>query len=123
MNDKNEFTREDIRIDPDMEVDCDVGEQITAYVELWFDADKKFGTHTAEDDDSWVNMYARFNVPNDTLTVECEVYHDNGSELFDYEPTAAEAELIKEMIREACLEYHHCKAEELIGQCNALEMQ
>lgn len=68
-------------------------------------------------------MYGRFNVPNDTLTIECEVCRDDGSDLFDYEPTESESALIKEMIREVCMQYHNCTAEEFIGQYNGLEMQ
>ena len=28
----------------EMEVDCDIGQEITVYIETWFDVDKKFGT-------------------------------------------------------------------------------
>ena len=56
MNSNNELTREDIAIDRDMDVDCDIGQEITAYIETWFDVDEKFGTDTS-DDDVWLNMY------------------------------------------------------------------
>ncbi|HCA28211.1 MAG TPA: hypothetical protein DEP23_00795 [Ruminococcaceae bacterium] len=67
MNYNNELTRSDIAIDGDMEIDCDIGQIVTAYVETWFDVDKKFGTHTADDDDVWLNLYAKYNVPEDAL--------------------------------------------------------
>ena len=55
-----------------------------------------------------MNMYGFYNPFADTLRVECEVSYDDHSEYFDYEPTAAEAQLIKDMITE--------KIHELYGQ-------
>ena len=34
----------DIAVDSDMEVDCDIGQEITAYIETWFDVDKSSGS-------------------------------------------------------------------------------
>lgn len=99
MNSNNELTRDDIAIDNDFEVDCETGQEITAYVETWFDVDKKFGTDTS-DEDVWLNMYAMYNPFKDTLKVECVVDKPLESESFDYEPTKSEAQLIKDMITE-----------------------
>ena len=42
-----EMNRDNIRIDPVLEVDTDWSPPcISAYIEIWFDADEKFGTHT-----------------------------------------------------------------------------
>ncbi len=101
MKENKELERNDIAIDNDMEVDCDIGQQITCYIETWFDVDAKFGTHTADDDGTWLNMYGKYNPYEDTLLIECEVSHDDkASEHFDYTPTPSEAQLIKEMIAE-----------------------
>ena len=64
--------------------------------------DKKFGIHTADDDGTWLNLYARYNPFADTLRMECEIDSDSpeNNQYFDYESTAAEAQLIKEMITE-----------------------
>ena len=99
MNSNNELTRDDIAIDRDMEVDCEIGQEITAYIETWFDVDKKFGTDTS-DDDVWLNMYAKYNPFTDTLRIECEIDKPLESERFDYEPTESEAKLLKNMITE-----------------------
>lgn len=99
MNSNNELTREDIAIDRDMDVDCDIGQEITAYIETWFDVDKKFGVDTT-DEDVWLNMYAKYNPFQDTLRIECEIDKPFDSEYFDYEPTESEAQLIKDMITE-----------------------
>ena len=48
----------------------------------------------------------------DTLRIECEISRDNGSECFDYEPTAAEAQLMKDMIAEKIREVYHQTAQE-----------
>ena len=48
MTENNELERTDLGIDPEMEVDCDIGQEITVYIETWFDVDKKFGTVCSE---------------------------------------------------------------------------
>lgn len=106
MKENNELERTDIAVDSDMEVDCDIGQEITAYIETWFDVDKKFGINTALDDGTWLNMYAKYNPFADTLRIECEISRDSGSSYFDYEPTEAEAQLIKGMIAEKLMQGH-----------------
>ena len=100
MTEKNEFERKDIIVDRDMDVDCENAAEITAYLETWFDVDKKFGTNTKDDDDVWLNVYAKYNPFDDTLRIECEIDKPKGSEYFDYTPTEAEERLIKDMIAE-----------------------
>lgn len=100
MTEKNEFERKDIIVDRDMDVDCENVTEITAYLETWFDVDKKFGTNTKDDDDVWLNVYAKYNPFDDTLRIECEIDKPKGSEYFDYTPTEAEERLIKDMIAE-----------------------
>ena len=39
MKENMELERKDLVIDRDMEVDCDIGQQITCYIETWFDVD------------------------------------------------------------------------------------
>lgn len=100
MTENNEFERKDIVVDRDMDVDCENAAEITAYLETWFDVDKKFGTNTKDNDDVWLNMYAKYNPFDDTLRIECEIDKPKGSEYFDYTPTEAEAKIIKDMIAE-----------------------
>lgn len=99
MNANNELTREDIKIGPDMEADGDKKE-ITVCIETWFDVDRKFGTNTAADDDTWLNLYGHFNPYEDRLRLECEISSSDGSSYFGYEATPDEAQLIKTMITE-----------------------
>ena len=89
MKQNNERERNDIRIDRDMKVDDD-GRQITAYIEMWFDVDKKFGIHTANEDTTWLNLYAQYNPFEDTLRLFGEISREDGSESFEYTPTKAE---------------------------------
>ena len=100
MKDTMELERRDIAIDPDMEVDGDTGREIAVYMETWFDVDRKFGIHINDDENTWLNMYGRFDPFEDTLHIECEISREDGSSYFDYEPTPSEVQLIKDMIRE-----------------------
>ena len=70
MKDNMELERSDLAIDRDMQVDCDIGQEILVYIETWFDVDKKFGIST-QADDALLNMYGRYNPYADTLWIEC----------------------------------------------------
>lgn len=107
-----ELTREMLWIDPDMDVDCDIGQEITVYFETWFDVDKKFGLRINDEDDTWLNMYGKYNPFENTLRIECEISRDKSSECFDYEPTTSESQLLKEMISEKIMEMHGQTPEE-----------
>ena len=107
MTQNMELECSDLVIDRDMEVDCDTGEQITVYIESWFDVDRKFHINTASDNSTWLNMYGRYNPYRDTLMIECVISSEDSEDSFDYEPTAAEAQLIKSMIAEKILEVHN----------------
>ena len=109
MKENKELERSDIAVDRDMDVDCEDGTEITVYLETWFDVDKKFGTHTNGEEGSWVNMYGKFDPLKDTLRIECEIDTDDNepNKYFDYEPTAAEAQLIKDMITEKIQEEYN----------------
>lgn len=106
MKENKELERSDLVIDRDMEVDCDIGQQITAYIETLFDVDEKFGISTNSENGTWLNMYAKFDPYADTLRIECVISSDDGDDSFDYEPTTAEAQLIKDMITEKIREIH-----------------
>ncbi len=117
MKENNELKRHNIAIDREMEVDCDIGRQITCYIETWFDVDKKFNIQTDSDNGTWLNMYGRYDPFAYTLRIECEISRDSGSEYFDYEPTKAEAQLIKDMISEKIQEEYHQTPQEF---CDSL---
>lgn len=70
MKENNELERSDIVVLRDMEIDDESGQEIIAYLETWFDVDKKFGTDTASDDEKWLNLYAKYNPFADTLRLE-----------------------------------------------------
>lgn len=100
MKENMELERGDIEVDADIHISDDNENEIVTYLETWFDVDKKFGIHTSGDDGTWLNMYGKFNPFEDTLRIECEICRENGSSYFDYEPTSAESQLIKDMIME-----------------------
>ena len=100
MKENMELERKDLVIDRDMEVDCDIGQQITCYIETWFDVDEKFRIKTNADEGTWMNMYGKYNPFADTLRIECVISSDDFTDEFDYQPTVAESQLIKDMITE-----------------------
>lgn len=114
-----ELTRDMLKVDADMDVDCDIGQEITAYFETWFDVDKKFSTHIHDEDGTWLNLYGKYNPFEDSLRIECEISRDNGSEYFDYEPTASEAQLMKNMIAEKIMEIHSQTPQEFCNDVSA----
>ena len=107
MNAKGEFTKDDLDVDRDMDIDCDIGQEILVYFECWFDVNSKFNINIPHDEDTWLNMYGRYNPYEDTLTVECEIDREDGSSYFDYIPTNAEAQLMKELITAKINEVYH----------------
>ena len=116
MEENNELKRHNLAIDREMEVDCDTGRQITCYIETWFDVDQKFGLHINGEDGIWLNMYGKYNPFADTLSIEFEISRDNCNEYFDYESTPAEAQLIKDMIREKIQEEYHQTPQEFCDE-------
>lgn len=112
MKRNHELEPGDIAIDRDMEVDCDIGQQITVHIEAWFDVDRKFQIHTDSDEGTWLNMYGKYDPYEDTLRIECVISSDDGDDCFDYEPTKAESQLIKDLITEKIREVHDQTPEE-----------
>lgn len=106
MKENKELEREDLCVDADMDVDCDIGQEITVYFETWFDVDKKFGIHINDEDGVWLNLYGKYNPFQGTLCIECEISRGDGSKTFDYEPTAAESQLMTNMIAEKIMQIH-----------------
>lgn len=95
-----EFTKSDLVVDPDIEVDYEDNNGICAYLETWFDVDKKFGLNINAEEGTWLNMYATYNPIEDTLKIDCLIESEDDEKSFVYEPTEKEAELIKGMITE-----------------------
>lgn len=73
MKENNELESTDIAIDREMEVDGDIGQEITVYIETWFDVDKKFGLDITDEDGTWLNLYGKYNPFADTFRLECEI--------------------------------------------------
>ena len=120
--DTPEFTRDMLAVDRDMEVDCDIGHQITCYLETWFDVDKKFGTNTAADDDKWLNLYAKYDPFADTLRLEFTVTTADSCEEGEYVPTVAESQLIKDMIAEKLREEYGQTPKEFCEDIGGIEI-
>ena len=111
-----EMNRDNIRIDPVLEVYTDWAPPcISAYIEIWFDVDKKFGTHTHDRDDAWINLYAIYSPVYHTLQMKYYIETDTSvSDPIAYEPTETERKTIMEMIEEKCREVENCSCVELL---------
>lgn len=120
--DTPELTRDMLVVDRDMEVDYDIGHQITCYLETWFDVDKKFGTDTAADDDKWLNLYAKYDPFADTLRLEFTVTTADSCEEGEYVPTDAESQLIKDMIAEKLREEYGQTPKEFCEDVGGIEI-
>lgn len=96
---ENEWTESDISI-PHDGLDFESDDVVSAYLETWFDVDQKFGTHTHDEPDAWVNLYAILNLKENLLTMkytDCSSYWE---EECDYTPTTRERELVIRLIRQ-----------------------
>lgn len=111
-----EINRSNIRIDPMLDVNTDWNPPcIGAYIEIWFDADAKFGTHTRNRDDAWVNLYALYSPVYNTVQLEYYVETDTYTlGPFPCEATNVERCIIMNMIEEKCREIEGCSCIELL---------
>lgn len=107
-----ELTKDNLRIDSEMEVDSKNGREIIVYIEPWFDVDEKYNINTRDFDDVWLNMYGRYNPFEDSLKIECEIDRPDGADYFTYTPTQTEDRVIKEMINEKIKSCYHISSKE-----------
>ncbi len=95
------FTRDNIRIDRELDFS---GDEICAYIEVWFDAEKKFGVRLPGTD--YVNVYAYITPVTGGVRVTYIIYRADGS-IGDERPyfglTQSEKDLILEMAGEVSL--------------------
>lgn len=119
--DTPEFTKETLEVDRDMEVDCDICSEITVVFRCLFDADKKFGTNTAADNDKWLNLYAKYDPFADSLRLEFTVTTADSCEEGEYVPTDAESKLIKDMITQKIREEYRQTPQEFCEEARAIE--
>ena len=95
--------------------------EITVVFRCWFDADKKFALHINDTDDVWLNMYGKYDPYADTLRIECEIDKLDGCVYFDYVPTDAESQLIKDMITQKIREEYRQTPQEFCEEARAIE--
>lgn len=84
--------------------------------------DRKFGLHTRDEAETWVNLYAKYDVAEDSVAMEYVISRQNEEETHDYVPTESEAEMIKEAICEKMKEYYGCTPEEFCQEDSELFM-
>ncbi len=112
MKNNNELEEKDIVVNAELLIDDDNENVVNAYLETWFDVDKKFNIDTASDDDKWANMYADYNTQTDELIITIEISNSTTTEEIAYTPTENEKKLIIRMMEETCQEYYGCNLRE-----------
>lgn len=94
--------KSDLEFYGELEFESDTG-CMSLRVETCFDVDKKFGLHTADDEDTWVNMYIGYNPFNKDVSVVYFVRTENGDFGRNYEPTDSEIKMMTNFMEESCI--------------------
>ncbi len=103
MKENNELERKDVGVDAELLVETP--NVISAYIETWFDTDRKFGTQT-DDDDKRVDFYADYDIEKDNLKLFYLLITPHGTAEHKYNPIGDEAQIIKEAIAEKIKEVY-----------------
>lgn len=110
-----EWTERSIVVDPDIDVLNKEPNTVLAYIETWFDVDKKFGTNTGNEDNTWINLYAIYNADKDELKMTYSICAPDGGSEHEYIPTTNEKALVVRLLRECCEKAHGQTLEEYIA--------
>lgn len=97
---EHEWSEKHLKV-PVGDVAYEEGDVVSVYLETWFDADKKFGTYTHDEPDTWINLYALLNLTQNRLTMKYFICRQDSEDEFAYIPTTKERELVIRLIREA----------------------
>lgn len=90
----------------------------TACLETWFDVDEKFGLHTADEDHTWVNLYASYTPGTGAFQMEYVISREDSEEWREYNPTNSEKLLVLSMMEECCQTCHGCSLEGYLQDTN-----
>lgn len=107
------LTKNDIAV-CDLEINDD-GDGISAYLETFFDVDKKFGTSVNDDENSWVNFYAEYFPESGELKCTYVIDRPQNSDEHEYIPSKTEKELIVSMLEEKCQKESGYSIKELLN--------
>lgn len=91
-------------------------------LETWFDVDEKFGLHTRDNDNEWVNLYADYYPYTGRVDVIYEHVADYppaeyGTEDFDYAPTEEECRLLTAVFNDCCRQLYNQSPAEMLAEC------
>lgn len=116
-----ELNKNNLSVDTDT-LDCNDGHSIQLNLDTWFNVADKFGVHLKEDE--WLILAASYDPFADTLRMSYEVGDINDSEQFEYQPTEAEAQVVKELISEQIYkDYGQTPQEFCKGMMNENDME
>ena len=97
----NTFEEGDMLIREDFDLEFD-NQRMLFPIEVWFDADKKFGVNTKDHDGAWVNMYATYNPCTNEIKIPFTVDADDGTFEREYIPTDEERDLFVRLMEQSC---------------------
>lgn len=105
-----DITKQDIRCCDDFYMDDD--ETVNIPYELWFDANKYFGTNII-DENTWINFYTFYH-KDGSITAAYEVSTEYDTESFDWELTEVEQNFFRDMMDKYCEDICGCTIKELV---------
>lgn len=97
---EHEWAEDQLKV-PANDISYEEDDVVSVYLETWFDVDEKFGTHTHDEPDTWINLYALLNLTQNRLTMKYFICKQDSEEEFVYIPTTKERQLVIRLIREA----------------------
>lgn len=111
----NTFEKSDFNLNrEDMDISHD-NRFLTAYIETWFDVDKKFGLNTKEYD-VWVSLFCNYDPFGDTIHVFYSIEADNYYIERTYETTEDEKQIFKNLMEETCIKNEKMSARDFLLQ-------
>ncbi len=105
MTDREILEAEDIIVDVDIQISDD-GKKLEAYLETWFDVEKKFKIKLKEND--WVNLYAILNPKTNHLKMIYFIDTPDTCTEHRYRLTHREKQIVINKITERIRQIYNC---------------
>lgn len=112
----NSFEQRDLNLNRE---DIDISDNqryLTAYIETWFDVDKKFGLNTKQYDNVWVNLFCHYNPFESTIDIFYCI--DTGDICVEraYQATKEEKKIFKNLMEEMCIKNEQMSCKDFLLQ-------
>lgn len=115
-----ELTEKDIDIEEELIINDD-GVSVNAYLGTYFNPNEVLETDIDDSGDEFVNLYADYNSESGELSLSYYVVKRDKEYASDYNATAAEKEMILNLMETACQKQNNCSLDEFVTSCNESE--